>query len=231
MLSEGARVLAVDDVPANVEVLESMLTPYGYDVTGALSANEALESISARLPDIVLVDVVMPGVDGLELCRTLRADPSTRFLPIILITAGGERQRVQGLTAGADDFLVKPIDRGELLARVRSLVRIKDYHDTMQRQADELAAWNRRLETRVQEQVEQLQRLGRLRQFLSPQVADLLISTEGETLLETHRRQIAVVSCSLPGFRALAETSAPEEVVGLLSEYYLAVGNISFGYS
>src|SRR5581483_7382942 len=105
------------------------------------------------------------------------------------------------------------------------LVRIKRYQDTIQHQAAELTEWNHTLEQRVQEQVTELDRLGRLRRFLSSPVAELLVSAEGEALLESHRRQIAVVACHLPGFGALAETSAPEEALTVLHAYHEAIGS------
>jgi len=204
------RILVVDDTPRNIRVLEAMLGPRGYAVVPASSGAEALLKVASDPPDLVLTDVVMPEMDGYELCRRLRADPATRLLPVVMVTASGDREKVSALEAGADDFVQKPFNQAELLARVASLLRIKTYYDTIQRQAAELADWNRTLETRVQDQVAQLERLGRLRRFLAPQVADLLVSAEGEALLESHRRQIAVVCCQLPGFATLADATAPD---------------------
>jgi adenylate cyclase len=226
----SARILAVDDTLANLEAIEALLAPSGYDVAAVSSGAEALSAIARQQPDLVLLDVVMPGMDGLEVCRRIRADSRTHLLPIVMVTASAGQERVRALEAGADDFLAKPIDRAELLARVGSLVRIKRYHDTIQAQASELVEWNRSLEQRVKEQVSELERLGRLRRFLSPQLAELLISAEGESLLETHRRQIAALCCQLPGFRALAETTDPEEVVALLSDYHQALGAVVFEF-
>jgi len=142
----------------------------------------------------------------------------------------GQQDVEDQLEAGADDFVQKPFNQAELLARVASLLRIKTYHDTIQQQAAELAEWNRTLETRVKEQVTELERLGRLRRFLAPQVAELLVSVEGEALLESHRRQIAVVCCQLPGFAALADTTAPEEVLAVLRAYHQGLGSVIYGF-
>jgi DNA-binding NarL/FixJ family response regulator len=172
----------------------------------------------------------MPEMDGYELCRRLRADPATRLLPVVMVTASGDREKVGALEAGADDFVQKPFNQAELLARVASLLRIKTYQDTIQEQAAELAELNRGLEARVQEQVAELGRLGRLRRFLSPQVAELLVSAEGEALLESHRRQIAVVCCQLPGFAALADATAPEEVLAVLRAYHEGLGSVIYGF-
>jgi signal transduction histidine kinase len=154
--SSSPKILVVDDVPQNVRLLEAVLTSNGYHVKAAASGEEALESVAAELPDLVLLDIQMPGLDGYEVCRRLRADPRTAFLPVVMVTSSDTEVRVNALEAGADDFVLKPFDQQELLVRVRSLVRIKQYHDTIESQASELAGWNKTLETRVEEQTEEL---------------------------------------------------------------------------
>ncbi len=124
-----ATILVVDDVPQNVRLLEAVLAPRGYTVVTATSGEEALERLEGV--DLVLLDVVMPGIDGYEVCRRLRADERTSFLPVVMVTASGEREKREAIEAGADDFIAKPFDHEELLARVRSLLRIKRYHDTI----------------------------------------------------------------------------------------------------
>ena len=126
-----------------------------------------------------------------------------------MITASGEQEKLAAIEAGADDFIAKPFDQAELLARVRSLLRIKHYHDTIEAQAAELAAWNRELEQRVREQVDALERMGRLRRFLSPQLAELVVSSGDDSFLESHRREITVVFCDLRGFTASRRRSSP----------------------
>jgi adenylate cyclase len=172
----------------------------------------------------------MPGIDGYEVCRRIRSDPSTAFLPVVMITASGEPEKKRAIEAGADDFVSKPFHQGELLARVRSLVRIKRYHDTITRQAAELAGWNAELEARVNKQLEELQRMNRLRRFLSPQIAELVINSGDDTILGSHRREIVVVFCDLRGFTAFAESSEPEEVMAVLGEYHAALGELIFTY-
>ena len=141
-----------------------------------------------------------------------------------MITASGEQEKVRAIEAGADDFVSKPFNQGELLARVASLARVKRYQDTIERQAAELAQWNAELEARVDAQVDELQRVNRLRRFLSPQLVDLVIDSGDEAFLDSHRREIVVVFCDLRGFTPFAESSEPEEVMGVLAEYHEALG-------
>jgi len=225
-MTDEPLVLAVDDLPANVRLLDAVLSPRGYRVLGAGSGPEALTLVAERRPDLILLDIVMPEMDGYEVCRRLRQDPATAFLPVVMITASGDQERLLAIEAGADDFVAKPFDKAELLARVRSLLRIKRYHDTIEGQTAELAEWNRTLKQRVQEQVEQLERMGRLRRFLSPQLADLVVSSGDESFLDSHRRDITVVFCDLRAFTAFAETAEPEEVMGVLDDYYQALGDL-----
>jgi adenylate cyclase len=222
----AATILVVDDLPQNVKLLDAVLSPRGYLVVPAASGEEALDAVAERQPDLVLLDVVMPGMDGYQVCRRLREEPATRFLPVVMITAHGDQEKVKAIEAGADDFLVKPVDQTELLARVRSLIRIKQYHDTIQTQADELAEWNRVLEQRVREQVDELERIGRLKRFLSPQVVDVVTSSGDESFLAGHRREITVFFCDLRGFTPFAETVEPEDLMAVLREYHAALGDL-----
>jgi class 3 adenylate cyclase len=220
------KILVVDDMPQNVRLLQAVLTSHGYSVTSASSGPEALERVAAELPDLVLLDIQMPGMNGYEVCRRLRADPSTRFLPVVMVTSSDTEVRVNAIEAEADDFIPKPFNQQELLGRVRSLIRIKQYHDTIQSQAAELAELNTNLESRVAEQVEELERLSRLKRFLSPQLADMIVSSGEESILESHRRQIAVLFADLRGWTAFSETTEPEEVMGVIREFHQAMGDL-----
>lgn len=228
MTDHPVTVLAVDDQPANLRLLDAHLSPRGYRVITVSSGAQALELLETTDVDIALLDIVMPEMDGYELCRRIRSMPATEFLPIVMITASGSEQRLAALEAGADDFVVKPFDKSELLARVASLARIKRYHDTVRQQAAELAAWNVELEARVAAQVSELERSNRLRRFLSPQLADLVVGDEN--LLTSHRREIVVVFCDLRNFTPFAETSEPEEVMAVLGEYHEVLGSFIHQY-
>jgi class 3 adenylate cyclase len=223
-MSEPGRILLVDDLPQNLRLLEAVLAPRGHAVAGVTSGRAALERLAGEPFDLVLLDVLMPDMDGHAVCRAIRADPALSFLPVVMITASGAQERLAAIEAGADDFVTKPFDQAELVARVGSLLRVKRYHDTIEAQAAELARWNAELEARVAEQLESLERHGRLRRFLAPQVADLVLSDEG--VLESHRRDIAVLFCDLRGFTGFAETAEPEDVMDVLREYHATLGEL-----
>jgi adenylate cyclase len=219
------RILVVDDNATNIKILQTRLASAGYDVVTAIDGEEALVAAHATAPDLILLDIMMPRLDGIEVCKRLRADPQFPFTPIILVTALSEsRDVIAGLEAGGDEYLTKPIDHGALLARVRSMLRIKELHDRAQGLTAELARWNASLETRVAEQVAELERVGRLRRFFSPQLAQAILSGGADDPMRSHRREVTVVFCDLRGFTAFAELAEPEEVMGVLREYHAATG-------
>ncbi|MGN6718291.1 MAG: response regulator, partial [Candidatus Binatia bacterium] len=226
-MNSPAKILVVDDTPKNVKLLADLLSVKGYAVVTAESGKEALTRIKTERPDLVLLDVVMPEMSGYEVCTAIRAKEETAMLPVVMVTALDPGvERVKGIEAGADDFLSKPINQPELLARVRSLLRIKSLQDQVQSQAAELAELNNNLEHRVQEQVTELQRLGRLRRFFSPQIAELIVNGAADDPLKTHRRELTVVYLDLRGFTAFAESAEPEEVMEILHEYHAAMGKL-----
>ncbi len=229
MTRERPLVLVVDDGADNRDILEQRLRAGGYDVVTAVDGEDGLAAAARERPDLILLDVMMPKLDGLEVCRRLKADASLPFMPVILVTAkAGTRDVVAGLDAGGDEYITKPIDQAALMARVRSILRLKALHDQVQAQSAQLAEWNRTLERRVAEQLAELERVGRLKRFLSPQVAELIVSGGDERLLDSHRREVTVVFCDLRGFTAFAETAEPEEVMAVLREYHAALGAIIF---
>jgi adenylate cyclase len=201
-VSDRPKILAVDDTPENLRLVDALLTPLGYAVVTASSGHEALALLATEDPDLILVDIVMPEMNGYEVTKAIRGDPAWRHLPIIMITATGGADLVRSLEAGADDFVSKPFDKNELLARVKSLLRVKSYYDTVQRQRQELS------------------------RFLSPQIADLITSDEGKRMLDGHRRAVTVVFCDFRGFTQFSETVEPEEVLAVLRAYHRAMGEL-----
>jgi adenylate cyclase len=233
------RILVVDDNPTNLEVLRVRLNAHGYDVVTAVDGEDALNRVRDVAPDLVLLDIMMPKVDGISVVKELKQDDTLRFTPIILVTAKSEtRDVVIGLEAGADDYLTKPFEHAALIARVRSLLRIKDLHDTVRLQAtqlkeqtEQLSSWNRMLEDRVAGQLAQIERIGRLQRFLAPQVAQMIANSEAsDSLLASHRREVTALFCDLRGFTAFTEASEPEEVMGVLREYQENLGELIFRY-
>jgi adenylate cyclase len=220
------KILVVDDVPENVRLLEAVLVPRGYEVVTAHDGDAALDLVEAEEPDLILLDVMMPGLDGYAVCTRLRANDDTAMLPVIMVTSSVGQEKTRAIEAGADDFIPKPFNHDELLTRVRSLLRIKRYHDTIKEQAAELAELNRTLEQRVQAQVGELERLRRLRRFLSPQLADAVVSSGDETILRSHRRQVAMFFADLRGWTSFVDAVEPEELMRVLGEFHGAIGRL-----
>jgi class 3 adenylate cyclase/CheY-like chemotaxis protein len=222
-----AKILVVDDTPHNVKLLADLLGVKGYAVATAATGEEALAKLAAEKPDLVLLDVMMPGLSGYDVCRRIRAESATALLPVVLVTSLDPiQERVKGIEAGADDFLSKPINQPELFARVRSLLRVKSLQDEVGLQAEALKVANLKLEQKVDEQVAQLDRLSQLKRFFSPAVADAIVSAGEKSILAPHRREISYVFVDLRGFTAFTDSAEPEEVEGVLREYHEAMGKV-----
>ena len=223
-MHDPPRILVVDDNETNRDILVTRLEAHGYQTLQAADGEEALRGVAQHRPDLVLLDVMMPNLDGVEACRRLKSDRTVAFTPVILVTAKATTQDiVAGLDAGADEYLTKPVDQAALVARVRSALRIKSLHEQVQAQAADLANWNQTLARRVEEQVAEIERIGRLKRFLAPQVAQL-VSSGDEHVLESHRREVTIVFCDLRDFTPFSETAEPEEVITVLREYHKTLG-------
>ena len=140
------KILIVDDIPVNIQLLEKQLSSSGFNVIAARNGEEALKQVEAENPDLVLLDVMMPKLDGFETCRILKSNNNTDYIPVIMVTALNEMEdKIKGVEAGADDFITKPFNKHELLVRVKSLLRIKKLHDQLQEKIDLLEQAKERL--------------------------------------------------------------------------------------
>ncbi len=232
------RILIVDDTPTNVDILAKRLSAHGYEILTAGNGEEGLAVAREQQPDLILLDIMMPKMDGIEVCQHVKGDASLPFIPIILVTAKSDsKDVVAGLEAGAEEYLIKPVDQTALVARVKSMLRIKELHDKSQEQAARLEAQaaelvdlNQGLEQRVAEQLTELERVSQLKRFFSPQLAELIVSSGDDEFMKSHRQEITVVFCDLRNFTAFSSTAEPEEQLRVLREYHNAVGSLIFRF-
>jgi adenylate cyclase len=228
-----AALLVVDDNEDNRYTLTRRLDREGYtNVATATNGREALELLQAQPIDLVLLDIMMPDMNGYEVLERLKADPQLRHIPVIMISAIDEIESViRCVELGAEDYLSKPFNPTLLRARVGASLERKKLHDQVRAQAADLATWNQTLEQRVADQLTEIERVGRLKRFLSPQIANLVVSSgDGERVLESHRRAVTVVFCDLRGFTSFAETAEPEEVMAVLGAYHEVLGPLIYKY-
>jgi adenylate cyclase len=228
---QSSSVLVVDDTEMNRDMLCSLLEADGHKSAVAENGRLALELLKAKPFDLVLLDVMMPEMNGYQVLEQLKSDSSLRAIPVIVLSALDEiGSVVRCIELGAEDYLPKPFDPVLLRARIGACLEKKHLRDQEILLRNELEEWNKTLEERVQEQVTQLERLGRLKRFFSPQLAELIVSGDAEDPLKTHRREITVVYLDLRGFTAFAETAEPEEVMSVLHEYHAAMGKLILEY-
>ena len=227
-------VLVVDDTPSNLALLSDILQG-DYRIKVATDGTKALAvARSAEPPDLILLDVMMPGMDGYEVCTRLKREVATRDIPIIFVTAMSEvENETRGLELGGVDYVVKPVNAAVVRARVNAHIALAHHARQKERlvarleeQSAALSDLNRTLEQRVAHGVAEVDRLARLKRFFSPSVVELMLSGEADDPLKTHRREITAVYIDLRGFTAFAESSDPEEVMQVLGEYHDGMGRL-----
>src|SRR5262247_19521 len=212
MANRTSRILAVDDNQQNLEILRKTLTTAAYEVITAMDGPTALSLVESIAPDLVLLDVMMPGMSGYEVCERIRANEATCLLPVVMLTSLSDvTDRIRGIETGADDFLTKPFNREELLTRVKSLLRIKTLHD-------EIETKNHLLRTLF----------GR---YLSEEVAaEIIADPERQLRLGGEKREVTILFGDLRGFTPLAERLDPQDAVDILNVYLTHVIDIVFEY-
>jgi class 3 adenylate cyclase/ActR/RegA family two-component response regulator len=204
------RVLVVDDIPANVELVEALLESQGYEVSLAYNGQEALQKVQEDDPDLILLDVMMPGMNGFEVCKHIKGNEETRLIPIVLLTALDQvEDKVRGLDAGADDFLTKPFNKAELLARVRSLLRIRVLHNEIEHKNLILF---RLLNRYVNEEI----------------VSEILADPEARMRLGGEKKEVVVLFADIRGFTTFAEQTEAQRVVDFLNECFKEITEVIY---
>jgi len=225
--TETGNILVVDDNAANREMLSRRLTRAGHRVQVVANGPDALTLLRQQPIDLVLLDVLMPQMSGYEVLQRLTAEEALREIPVLMISALDEMDSVvRCIELGAEDYLPKPFDPVLLRARIGACLEKKRLRDREALHLRQLAEWNQRLEQRVKEQVALLDRLGRLKRFFSPQLAELIVAGGADDPLATHRRNLTVCFLDLRGFTAFAESVEPEEVMSVLREYHAEMGRL-----
>jgi adenylate cyclase len=223
----SGTILVVDDNESNREMLARRLARQGYQVSVAADGLAALAHLAAHETDLVLLDVMMPGLDGYEVLTRLKADARLRAVPVLMISALDEMDSVvRCIELGAEDYLSKPFDPVLLRARIGACLEKVRLRALEVKHLNELAEWNRTLERRVEEAVGQMEKLGRLKRFFSPALAELIVAGGADDPLRSHRREVTVVFLDLRGFTAFSEQAEPEEVMGVLRDYHAAMGGL-----
>jgi adenylate cyclase len=218
MTADGASVLVVDDDAVNRAMLVGLLERDGHRVTTATDGRQAMEALARDPFDVVLLDVLMPEMDGYEVLQAMKADDQLRHIPVVMITALDDvASAVRCIELGADDYLAKPFDPILLGARVRAGLNKKRLHDLELEHMQEMARLNQRLEARVEEQMGELVRTGELKRFLPQQVAQGLLDGQLEPGFE--RRKVTLLFADMVGFTDLSDSLEPEELSAVLNEY------------
>jgi adenylate cyclase len=222
----SASILVVEDNVVHQQTLVQMLTREGHSVTTAENGRQALDRIGSEPFDVVLLDILMPEIDGYEVLEQLKADPNLRHLPVIMTTAVDDiSSAVRCIEMGAEDFLTKPFDLTVLRARINAGLTKKRLHDLQQRHVAEMDHLNKRLEARVEEQMSELVRTGELKRFLPRQVAEGLVAGQLQTD-GFERRKVTILFSDMVGFTDLSDSLEPEELSDVLDEYLREMSSV-----
>lgn len=226
-IATSGVILVVDDDEGNRDLLGRRLEREGHAVQLADNGREALVHLRTLRVNLVLLDVRMPELDGYQVLQEIKADEALRDIPVLMISAVDDIDSVvRCIELGAEDYLPKPFNPILLRARIGACLEKKHLRDQEAHHLRQLADWNVQLEKRVADQVSLLDRLGRLKRFFSPQLAELIVAGGAEDPLKTHRREVTVCFLDLRGFTAFAESAEPEEVMGVLREYHAQMGKL-----
>jgi adenylate cyclase len=221
-------ILVVDDLEDNVMVLRSFLKHHKYNTLAAHNGIEAIEVAEEKLPDLILLDLNMPGLSGIEVLKKIRLNESLNHIGIILLTASGNvEELLKSFAVGADDFIQKPYHHVEMLARIQSVLKMRDTQMQLLQVNKRLDQFNRNLEKTVATQVDELEKTARLRRYFSPQVADKFMSDD-DAVFKNKRQEITVVFLDLRNFTSFAERHEPEEVMEALSHFHHTIGPVIF---
>ena len=209
----NSTILIVDDTRENIELLKAVLESRNYEVQTASSGAQALAAIKQSVPDLVVLDVMMPEMSGYEVCQAIRQDPITALLPVVMLTAlDPALEKIKGLEAGADDFLSKPLNQAELLIRIESLLRISNMR--------------KELQDKVSEQNIEIEDLNNRMLTLPSEVTDIIVNENQDYLNKAHRSEITIVVFQLRNFSHLATDRQAEEVMMILSEVHQVLGKL-----
>jgi CheY-like chemotaxis protein/class 3 adenylate cyclase len=234
MTARSGAVLVVDDDKMNRIMLSRLLENEGYRPTAVVDGEEALDAVAKERFDAVLLDVMMPGVDGIEVLRTLKSDSRWWHIPVIMISALEETESiVRCIELGAEDYLLKPFDPVLLRARVNACLARKRFHDLeeeyhaiVREQREELGELNRQFSERLWSQVGELERVGRLRRFFPAGLVEQLAAAGGADRLAPHRADVVVVAVALSGAAAVADGADPAETIRLLNEFHAVLAEL-----
>ncbi len=201
MMSRPSKILIVDDEPFNVDYLEQELEDLGYETVSAKNGQEALERVAAESPDLILLDVMMPIMDGFAVCRILKGNEETRLIPIVIMTAlDGIEDRIKGIEAGADDFLTKPVNQRELLARIQTTLKLKHV---------------------VDRKISELRRAkDHFAKFVPEAVKRLVAANPEAPELAKRERDVSVLFLDITGYARLSEQLPPEVLNALVERYF-----------